>query len=271
MQATLQSPLDIATFISANRDDGRCLWFFQHIPKSAGSSFRVELADILGNDQNGNVRANYDDLSTPLDAQLDFATDAFITYNGVRRLRFGSGHLYQPQIDRIAKALAPVRLITMLRDPVDRLISEYRYSITPTHPPHREFFARYPTIEHYVAEAGYQNMMATFLRRSPDEPAQRIVRRLERDYAFVGVVELYPLCFRMITTLLGAPSLPRLRLNATSHTEANALAVGPALRRRIEACNGVDCEIYQNAFDRLRARRDAMLHYFEQAHAARPA
>ena len=62
-----------------------------------------------------------------------------------------------------------LKLITMLRDPAVRMISDYRYQTTPAHPVHREFVERFPTFEDYLATEWTRNRMFRFLR-----PGQRV-------------------------------------------------------------------------------------------------
>jgi len=76
MTLQMQAGLTTAAYIDAGRDRPDSLWFFLHVPKTAGSSFREELASRLQPDVN--IFITYDDPTVTHDALLDRAMRKFL-------------------------------------------------------------------------------------------------------------------------------------------------------------------------------------------------
>jgi hypothetical protein len=76
------------------------------------------------------------------------------------------------------------------------------------------------------------------------------------SYDFIGIQELYPLCFRTLTTLLGAPAWPTVRENVGAGEEAPG--VTPEMAARIRAANPLDVALYQAVAPRWQRLREAL-------------
>src|SRR3712207_8209906 len=53
-------------------------------------------------------------------------------------------------VEQIEKAAGEIRRVTMLRHPVKRVISDYRYQGSPMHPEHEGFRRRCPTLRDFL-------------------------------------------------------------------------------------------------------------------------
>jgi len=102
---------------------------FQHIPKTAGTTVRVNLGQELSKEGIKGIHAY---------RAAGVAPDAFPDYDLTEDWRFLSGHVPfrflsgNPKIDIQAK---DILLLTFIRDPIDRLISLYNYvALNPKHP-----------------------------------------------------------------------------------------------------------------------------------------
>src|SRR5829696_8077897 len=124
----------VDAYLEEEKDAPGAMWFFLHIPKTAGSSFRSELAAALK--PNNNIVIDYKRPDIPFDMQKRAVVDSFIENIHARPWRFASGHMHYPHVRAISEAHGNMRILTMLRDPVKRVISDYRYQCTPQHPPH---------------------------------------------------------------------------------------------------------------------------------------
>ncbi len=231
---------------------------FVHVPKTAGTSLRNELAQLLRPELN--IRVDYKDTTRSFHEKMDLAVAAFLDQHAADPLRFASGHVLGRHVEQIRAALPDARLITFLRDPVARLVSDYRYQRSPKHPVHAEFAASNPDLATYVEVATERNKMAQHL--VPAEllasgDARRCVDYMLSAYAFIGTVEMYALSFRVLTTLLGYPSWPKLRDNI-GPGEEDTTEVPPALAARIRADNAIDCALYDAVHPRWLAVRDAL-------------
>jgi hypothetical protein len=229
----------VRRYLEEERDDGRCLWFFVHIPKTAGTSFRSELARKLRPDCNIFLNAPGD---RPHHLVLEDATRAFISRMETERYRFASGHLPRALFLSVKNALPQTRLMVMLRDPVARIVSSYRYQSSPAHPPHAAFRSRYPRPEDFVADPAAQNEMVRFLAGSRIEPVEALGKRINGTFSFVGLAEAYDLSVRLLFALLGERRGPSLHLNRADEPQAS---VPPDLAAEIRRCNARDVELYE--------------------------
>jgi hypothetical protein len=244
---------------------GTPLWLFVHIPKTAGSSLTAELAEFLRPSQNIHIdRSDRGDLSRSYNERYDTAVADFVMQAKQRPFRFASGHIMEAQSARIRHALPDVRMITMLRQPVSRVVSDYRYQRTPMHPNHEEFKERMPTLSHYVEQLGESNKMTRFLVprsiiASGDEA--RCINYVIENYVFVGLQEMYPICFQTLTTLLGRPSTPTVRKRVNEVSDDNPSSLTPELDRRIRELNRLDMAVYEAFLRSYRAIREPLIEY----------
>lgn len=81
----------------------------------------------------------------------------------------------------------PLKCATIIRDPLDRFVSNYRYNTSDKHPQHEAFAARYPTLESYAKALplDYQLSLMTGAFYSFDHALEK----LNRSYSFIGVTE----------------------------------------------------------------------------------
>ncbi|NKC31378.1 sulfotransferase family 2 domain-containing protein [Falsiroseomonas selenitidurans] len=229
---------------------GPCI--FVHVPKTAGTSLRAELAALLPPD--ANIYVDYTDTTRSFHARLDDAVARFLAQAAPRGIRFASGHIQGRHVAQIAQALPGARFITFLRDPVARVVSDYRHQRSPRHPGHEAFRARVPTLDAYLDQPGEREKAALHLLpwdllREGDAAA--CIAHLHQHYACVGVQEMYDLSFRLVAALAGAPRAPRLRANVADDSDGG-LSVTPAQAARIRALNPIDLALWQHVSDGLR-------------------
>ncbi len=232
-----------AAYLDEVRDAGD-LWFFLHIPKTAGSSFRAELAEVLA--PNANVTA-YDGSDDDFDLRRRRAVAGFAEAMEGRAFRFASGHmpyaLLEPVVVRGAK------LFTMLRDPVDRVISDYRYQTTQQHPDHAAFRERCPTIESYLDLPEERDKMLTFLAPFAEASVAETVTHLLDGFAFVGAMETYDASFGTMMDLL---DLDRAASKFLRQSEAGEIVLTPGLDARIRAQHAGDVALYDSMMAYIR-------------------
>ena len=129
-------------YVEAEADpEAFCL--FLHIPKTAGSSLGHEIAAVLKPYRN--ISLDYLDESASHGVKRQRAVEAFIAE--LKRdggLRSASGHITMRQALQIKRAHPRTRIVSFLRDPVRRVISDYRYQRTPAHPLHEAFIGSIP-------------------------------------------------------------------------------------------------------------------------------
>jgi hypothetical protein len=234
--------LSLSDYLAAARDT-EALWFFLHIPKTAGSSLSTEMARIRAPYHNVEIdyaRPNGDHNAALAEAVASFAhTDA-------AQARSASGHVPAPLLAPILEARPDARLFTLLRDPVQRVVSDYIYQTTPAHPPHEAFRRRYPSLEMYALERSEQNKMAFFLsgERSSDADFESLYRTVVKRFSFIGLVECYPMSFNIAARLMGEGGLPAEHQRRTADADRDRIAVTPSTLDLIRRVNTLDQRFY---------------------------
>lgn len=253
---------DVLTFLRLNRDSrafSTDQWFFVHIPKTAGSSLREEIANAIQPDLN--IEVNYKALD-PQDWFKDFdqkiserlrevtSSENFSFY------RFFSGHLKYRDIAQHS-AFDSVRLITMLRAPIGRLKSDYRYQISEDNPLHASVKEKYPTFEEFYRDPVNHNIIYKYLCRDYDQDVTEAIKFVEDRFTFVGVQEMYPISIRLLFALFGMRAQPQLRLReSAARPESDELKksvdeIAEANNQEIVNLNSLDFKLYDYFREKL--------------------
>lgn len=236
-------------FRPAHKSAGEPLWLFVHIPKTAGSSFRTALAQQLKPEHNINI--NHLRAGRRRSAAFDQAIEDFLALDKHRHFVFASGHLKMAEALHIQERIGrPVKLLTMLREPVRRVISDYRYQRTPAHVKHEEFGAAFPTLESFVESRRSQNKMFRYLAL-PGEQLEAAIARLESDFCLIGVAEMYPLSVKLCSQLIGPRFPVTTILNITQDTLDNEVSINEQLVDRIRQVNAKDERLWGHFRARL--------------------
>ncbi len=240
------------------------LWLFVHVPKTAGSSLNGELQPILS--PGHHIFVDYTQLDRrPFSELMEEAVERFIKLGEARRYRYCTGHITAPHVTRIAEALPDVRPVTLLRDPVSRFVSDYRYQCSTMHPGHEHFRLAHPTIETYLDLPGEWNKAAAHLVPADlRNDTQAAIGHVMASYAFVGIQEEYALSLRLLTTLAGAPRRPAVFRRVNTPTPETAVDLPPDLEARIRARNALDLAIYDVFAARFRAAFEALTAYLDR-------
>ena len=243
--------LSLPEFLEQNRDDQN-LWLFLLIPKTAGSSLSTELSRELAPYRNIHIDYTRKDVGRP--TQIQDAVDRFLSDATTTRFRSASGHITMQHASQIRGAIPRTKAFTFLRDPVARVISDFRYQRTPLHPPYKEFIAKFPRIEDYVTAPQSQDKMYRFLVGDRKTPLQTGLDRVGREFTFVGTVEKYSMSFNIIFRLFGRDVMPEQHKRATPKTEDNEVEETAELRKLILDVNTLDTGLYDHFSGLLKAR-----------------
>lgn len=241
-------------YAEAVRRDAR-LWLFVHVPKTAGSSLSGELARLAP--PYHNIHIDHTDRSRPGPERFDAAVAAFLDLHrgAAQPFRSASGHILNRHMERIRAAVPGTAPVTMLRHPVSRIISDYRYQRSPMHPLSEEVIRRAPDFDAFLDLPGPRNRMAKHLvpiemvRKERLRPAVNYV--VER-FAFAGLQESYDLSFRLLTALItGTPVAPTEKRRVNE--EGERVTLTPELERKLRERNALDFAIYEAVQVRFQA------------------
>lgn len=184
-----------------------------HIPKSAGSALRSTLSGAV-------LRAPTDPAFV-VGAHYTGAGDYFrrLRDRFVERLpelfeqerRMLSGHYrYRDIADLLPVFDGNITLITFLRDPARRTLSDYFYSISEAHDGRDAFLKAYPTFDHCMQNTGEMNKITDYLRPHDDATAQETLETALEAFGFIGVMETFDADLNWICEHIGvAPQTPQ--------------------------------------------------------------
>jgi hypothetical protein len=210
-----------------------------HIPKTAGTSFRNTLKEVYGTDQVVRLDVNLEDEVIRVNEQL------WNRKKLSKEVQVVHGH-FSPHLFEKYFRSSPAPFVTWLRDPVERVISNYYYLEKRLKEELQEekkglniLSKMQRSLPEYVADPLNQNRIAKFLQgRSLD------------DFAFVGIQEYYADDLQQLGRILSWKEVPHYHHNATGKSRA----VGDALREEIIRCNQEDVALYKHALS-LREKR----------------
>jgi len=223
------------------------LWGFVHLPKAAGSSLLASLRQHFG------PLWHYhppDDLGSEPEARRwrwDLIR-GFIAHqkqqSASERFRSFAGHIEYRQIEFIINELPDTKLFSIVRDPVERVVSNFRYFMSPTHELYQDFARTTPTIDSYISQKNSQNLMTKFLLGYNREFTERDAKELFDRYDFLGSVKYYEESLIVLSRLFGIETISPLRVNVTSSHSNNTVELNDILRERIRELNASDVNLY---------------------------
>jgi hypothetical protein len=202
-----------------------------HIPKTGGTSFNFILENNFGF---RNCHTNQTNRSTFTQADLDFARKCYPP------LRSLVGHNL---VDPMQLTVPDPFYMTILREPVARVISHYQYSAQRGH--------NNKTFEETLrASENLENLQVKLIAGGRDlDKAKRFLERC----AFVGLTEKFDLSLRVLERL--SPWKLKLdykrRVVAETNTLKDALKRDARMLELAREYNKLDLELYQFAVDEI--------------------
>lgn len=259
---------DIRTFLESNLAravfDGDH-WTFLHIPKTAGSSFRDEIANVKQPDYN--IEVDYQMLR-PSEGDEDYLEKKALAIkhyvsNYFYKTRFVSGHISYCDLVRHPQ-FGNSKLISMIREPLARLRSDYLHQTSPNHPPWTAVLERYPTFLDFVHDPRNHNTMFNYLCRDTDESLEVTLDFLLKRYTWIGIQELYTFSIKVLFLLFGMRITPSIKEREGDPKRLALTDLTPAQTREVEEMNYLDYGIFRfflNHYMALRQESFALSDY----------
>lgn len=235
-------------------------WTFIHIPKTAGSSFREDIADVKQPDVN--IVVDY----AALDPQklpgqyIDMIRGKLSNYcrTNFDKTRFMSGHFVYRDIAGLERFKLS-KLVTLLRDPLARLKSDYLHQISTEHPLWQSARERYPSFRHFIEDADNHNVMFTYLCRSEADSVDETIEFIMDRFTWVGIQEDFRFSIKMLFMLFGMRIEPRRALRRQPVNIEQQILLLPEDIRAVEQNNAKDYGLY--AFFLLHFQKQAAAFY----------
>jgi len=231
-------------------------FFFLHIPKTAGTTLNGVFDDNL-------TRERILDLYT----ESQHRALADITYEEIARYRMVRGHVFIADFAHILDGPVPFRVFTFLRDPVQRVISEYYFLKRWPKSHLYEYLNKnnvslleYVTGEDRVLRHRGRNNMVNSLsgvrRGDLEEGLELAWHHLCNRFEFFGILERFDESLLMLKRLMG--------LGSIFHEKRNVRGTSldrPVTREEFETIceyNRYDIRLYERAVEEFGARVDRL-------------
>jgi len=208
---------------------------FLHVPKTAGTS----LLKVLMREYPLYYHMKYD--------QIDKMLLEFIEKQNSKQYDFFTGHFAIRHIRQMQFSNLDFNTITFIREPVSRLISDYRYQKTELHPPHKEFIEKFPTFESWALKEPPNIQLKKLLGHIYD--IEDGYNQLVSKYAFIGVTELYDLSIKVLSGITGKDLTAKgNKLNVTKNLTINQINPSPEVINKLKEIHHIDIEIYKKVY-----------------------
>lgn len=247
------------------------LWVFVHVPKTAGSSMETEIESILK--PSANIEIDYKDTTKSYHVALDEAVQRFIDSHKDVNYRFATGHIVGRHGTTLRAAIPDLRMFTMLRNPINRIVSDYRYQRSKMNQAREAFIASTPDFATYIARKHVHNKSSVALVPKPLVDAGKtadVIDFVLNNFAFVGLQEMYPLGLRTLTTLMGSPRTAEAKVRVNTEAD-NTVEMTPALEAELKKLNAIDFALWHAITQRWRVIRDPLRDYLNARGRSRAA
>ncbi len=202
---------------------------FIHIHKTGGKSMSQVFEDVYGKSSTFRLNQNVFRGLKPSEVNLRTLIPG--------RTNVLSGHLPYPYLQQIVKEDRP-KLVTWLRDPVERVISNYYWRLSLDRSKAAEEGIAYTdmTLDEYIHIPKNQNRMSTFLEGL-----------VLTDLFFIGFLESHDQDMEALAQKLNWLSLPRIHTNINPAFNKEPRIITAEIREEIKRLNQQDLELFQEA------------------------
>ena len=201
--------------------------FFVHIPKTAGTSVRVGVESFLGHYRMALDYGRDNPATSRIIKRLVYDSndpDAFRTAFDQHDLKFLAGHV---QIDNYIGLFDLDNVATFVRDPVQRVVSDYL---------------------HFVRHYGYKHEIDTFISTAhfQNRQARALAGVAIEQIGFIGLFERFDESMRLLNEHFGW-KIPKRKANLSERPIERPREIQSSIERKILECNQLDHILYKKA------------------------
>ncbi|MGM0876127.1 MAG: sulfotransferase family 2 domain-containing protein [Bacillota bacterium] len=225
--------------MNKNKDN---LLIFLHIPKTAGTSLRKiverqyrlnEIVSFYGYESLENQLSKY-------------------SRENLRRKKCVLGHFRYGIHSHFSK---PYTYITMLRDPIESLISLYYFvHQNPNLPMYEQ--VKNKTFEEFISNENVHNRLTWYLAGEGPSNLQKAIENL-KDFHFVGITEMFDESVFLMKKKFGWNNVNYEKLNVTKNRPKSKQIPNHVIEKVMEK-NHLDIELYQYVKNSLKKEINAL-------------
>ena len=201
-----------------------------HIPKTAGTTLRMIIDREYG-------------LERKLQIEGLYSNDGFVDIYGIDSLNSFdviSGHQYFGMHQHIKR---PCTYITMLRDPIERVISTYRHTARMG----EQDMGWLKTLTTHEQGSNLQTKMLA----GGEVNLGRAIHNINNSFSVVGISEMFDESIMLMQQKLSW-SWPYYVIENPSHNKIKAYDIDSDIIDMIREANSIDIELYDYCINRLR-------------------
>lgn len=198
---------------------------FVHIPKTAGSAIFHTLNGAYDRTRSLRFGQVKQDLLEAWDEALRLQAESDTKLRQVL-----IGHANWRQFSDLSNGERRPKLITVIRNPADRLVSQYAYNSSEAHPHHEAFRQEFSTFEAFLDSVPVNSQLNQLVGRQGTVATQ--LKRLAGRYRFVGVTEHFSASLDHLAVSHGFPQITEYVANVGKTSKQGAVLT-PEMRTEI--------------------------------------
>ncbi len=208
---------------------------FIHIPKTAGTSFRIAAEEYFGKE---NTFYDYtllsDETSKEIKTAIYDANDLYQLYSMISKSEdsFLSGHYSVEKYDRVYSAL---NIVSFVRNPIEQVISHFNH--------YKNYHNYKKEFVDFMKEPRFRNTQHSMLHRRP-----------LAYYGFLGLTEEYATSIEMFNALYGTELLP-IYANTKSEGSLKIEDIDKKTQDQIKRLNSKDIKLYESIKKQFELRK----------------
>lgn len=202
-----------------------------HIPRTAGTTFYKILSQVYGEELSISIRRK--DVEVISNIKNGFHSKLSPNIKVIH------GHLYYDEVRKIHLD-DEVKIITWLREPVSRVISNYRFFMDGLHHPTRNPQV-YAFNKHRINETLLEFAQ---LEENRNRMSKFLAGIAVKDLFFVGLLETFEKDLNRLSQKLNWPEIEIPHLNSVSYKKNKDYMLDKNLVLELESLNALDVEMY---------------------------